>query len=450
MASGLGVPISTGLVMPEAPQHLEGLVAMARQLPPHELSRRLPPQLAEIVSALAAQRGLRVTPALVQPEVQRVVRLLVGLRELPEAELRRRAPEVFQEIREQSRIPGLFAPIAWTPYVDGALAIPLAAGLAGGLPVGLGVGGLGALQRLGGRGVPWPLVLPTLLAGLVGGVLARRWPEDAWQAGGGFGLGAAAGLLQMAWVLHLSPAGFLSPPVLLGSLVVAGGHGVGLATYLLLVRAARLEDQRRAAEAAEVSGRLALLSAQVRPHFLFNALNTLAAEIHQDPARARHLVDCLARFLRRSLRPDTGGLALGVELEDLGPYLELERARFEDRLVVCLEVPEPLRTREVPGLLLQPLVENAVHHGMRAEGVLHVRVRARETPEGLELVVEDDGRGAPPQVLARLNRGEGGGIGTTSVRAKLAARTPPGRLGFEARAGGGLVARLALPAGGRP
>ncbi len=175
------------------------------------------------------------------------------------------------------------------------------------------------------------------------------------------------------------------------------------------------ETQRRAVEA-----RLEALRAQVHPHFLFNALTTIGQLIHDAPTRALTTLLKLTEVLRQVLRADTRVTTLREELALVNAYLEIEQARFEERLRIQIDVPEHLLEALVPPLILQPLVENAVKHGISAIGIGGlVVVRARETatvgePSRLELSVLDTGRGPlPPSAAA------GHGIGLTNLERRL-------------------------------
>lgn len=108
---------------------------------------------------------------------------------------------------------------------------------------------------------------------------------------------------------------------------------------------------------------LKLLQAQVNPHFLFNALNTIAAIIGRDPLMARKLIQHLAQFLRINLKRTTGLVTLADELEHIDAYLTIEKARFIDKLSVKIDIPEALHHYKLPAFTLQPLIENAVKHG---------------------------------------------------------------------------------------
>ncbi|GIU39762.1 sensor histidine kinase [Shewanella colwelliana] len=121
----------------------------------------------------------------------------------------------------------------------------------------------------------------------------------------------------------------------------------------------RYEQQQNLLTQAE----LKLLQAQVNPHFLFNALNTVAAIIGRDPIMARQLIQHLAQFLRINLKRTTGLVTLADELEHIDAYLMIEKARFFDRLNVDIKIPPALNQYKLPAFTLQPLIENAVKHG---------------------------------------------------------------------------------------
>ncbi|MFN8094100.1 MAG: histidine kinase [Vicinamibacteria bacterium] len=187
------------------------------------------------------------------------------------------------------------------------------------------------------------------------------------------------------------------------------------------------------------------LRAQLNPHFLFNALNTVGALMRTSPERARRTLLDLTSLLRAVLRRSGGEFStLGQELDLVESYLAIEQARFEERIVVERTVPAELRRALVPPLVLQPLVENAIKHGLapKREGG---RLRLRVCCAGgrLDLEVEDDGAGSTPAALAR---GRARGIGLGNVEKRLAAYFgPDGSLRVESRPGRGTTARVSLP-----
>jgi two-component system, LytTR family, sensor kinase len=201
---------------------------------------------------------------------------------------------------------------------------------------------------------------------------------------------------------------------------VVGYAGV-LVVFALWDAAEALEAKRlREAELEGALTRAQLhgLRLQLQPHFLFNALNTVSAVMYDDPAAAEAMLSHLAELLRRALEGgDAQEVPLGREVETLGLYTGLLRARFGDRLRVDVDVEPEARGVPVPPLLLQPLVENAVRHGgMASEGALVVRVRVRCREDSLEIEVSDDGPGAPAGV--DVMRG-GIGLSTSAERLRL-------------------------------
>jgi two-component sensor histidine kinase len=233
----------------------------------------------------------------------------------------------------------------------------------------------------------------------------------------------------------------LAPSLLLYVVLVASMHAVLYfrRDQARAVRAARLE-------AALAHARLAALAAQLRPHFLFNTLNLVSELIHLDPAAADETVVRLARLLRVTLdTSDAHEVPLGQELEVLASYLEIQRARFGDRLRVEWRVDVDALDALVPPLLLQPLVENAFVHGLAprsAGGVVRVgaAVRRRGGECVLSLRVEDDGVGPP------VGRALVEGVGLRNTRRRLAtlygARH---RLRVGRRKGGGTLALIRIP-----
>jgi LytS/YehU family sensor histidine kinase len=178
--------------------------------------------------------------------------------------------------------------------------------------------------------------------------------------------------------------------------VLALSMGIGALGYGVLrnqLEATTLEQER--ARKLAVDAQLASLESHVRPHFLFNTLNTISSLIPEDPKRAETLVGKLAAVLRLSLDSNQARLgSLERELKIIGDYLEIERARYGERLRFRIDVPPELRPVEVPALSLQTLVENSVKHavGSRFEGA-EIRVAAFERGGSVFVQVSDDGPG---------------------------------------------------------
>jgi sensor histidine kinase YesM len=183
----------------------------------------------------------------------------------------------------------------------------------------------------------------------------------------------------------------ISVPVTVGAMTYAKLHHQ-LADTQTSLHAKELEHQKALALATEA--RLASLESRVRPHFLFNALNSAIALIPEDPARAEKVLERLAHLLRVSLDQASSTVALGKELEIATDYLEIERARFGDRLRYEVDVPEALRGVVIPVFAVQTVVENSVKYAVSARKAgARIRVRARRDGDRVRLDITDDGPG---------------------------------------------------------
>jgi len=175
----------------------------------------------------------------------------------------------------------------------------------------------------------------------------------------------------------------------------------------------KLEEQSRLL----VEARLAALASQINPHFLFNTLNSVSSLIRTDPNQARAMVVKLSKVLRRLLRKHENFSALRDELSFIEDYLSIEVIRFGDKLRFEKDVADDTLDMLVPSMLLQPLVENSIKHGLsnKVEGGT-IRIHCRRSESRLHLLVEDDGVGIPEAKLATLlDRG----IGVSNVNERL-------------------------------
>jgi hypothetical protein len=216
----------------------------------------------------------------------------------------------------------------------------------------------------------------------------------------------------------------------------------GAVAWLAYAGAARARELRTAdLERRLAEARLSALKMQLNPHFLFNTLNMISSYVREDPDRADAMIAHLSDFLRATLRhADVQEVPLSTELTFLGAYLEIMKARFQDRLGVCLEVPPDTTSALVPHLVLQPLVENSLAHCL-ADGRGRIRVAAEREAGRLRLVVEDDGPGIVDPKAAF-----GKGVGLTNTRERLRALYGDAqRLELANRPEGGLRLLLDLP-----
>lgn len=214
--------------------------------------------------------------------------------------------------------------------------------------------------------------------------------------------------------------------------------------YLALAYSITVQEQERHAAQLAVQAREAQVRAlryQVNPHFLFNTLNAIAALVRDAPARAEEMVVQLSEFFRRSLAVnpmEDVTLAQEVDLQRL--YLEIERTRFPDRLTFKVELEGDSAEAPVPALLLQPLVENAVKHGVaRSDRATSISIRGKISGAVLEIIVEND-------AAASGAAANGERIGLANVRERLRSRFgTEASLESSAIAGGGYRNRLLIP-----
>jgi hypothetical protein len=239
---------------------------------------------------------------------------------------------------------------------------------------------------------------------------------------------------SVAWLLLLAVAARVADWAASADLTgeVEGRWGalvaVGAILYLAVVAfhhlvastlGARASEKRAAAASLQLrEAQLAVLRAQVHPHFLFNSLNAISALTVADPRMARELCVLLADFLRGSLAMgERGMVTLAEELHLVRSYLEIERIRLGNRLTLDIQVTPPAGEVQVPALLLQPLVENAITHGIATSargGTL--AIAARTTPAMLEVTLTN-----PFDPQAPPRRGVRGGLGLANVSRRIAA-----------------------------
>ena len=216
--------------------------------------------------------------------------------------------------------------------------------------------------------------------------------------------------------------------------VVAAAHGV---EYY------RRSREREHLEAQLAETRLQMLNMQLQPHFLFNTLNTIAETVHEDPDKADAMIGGLSDLLRRTLDlENTAAITLADEIDLVSRYVDIQRARFGDRLQVRIAIAPGAETARVPPLLLQPIVENAIHHGLAARrDAGRIDLTAQLDGPLLRVAVTDDGAGARDEVIAGPER-----IGLGNTRARLEALYGArARLALGPAEGGGARVTIELP-----
>ncbi|MGE5507627.1 MAG: histidine kinase [Chitinophagales bacterium] len=233
------------------------------------------------------------------------------------------------------------------------------------------------------------------------------------------------------------------PPPQLVKLAV--GLGQLLSTQIEM---AELDRQAQLVTRAELDA----LRAQINPHFFFNVLNTIIMYSRVDPEKTRRLLVRLADFFRQALKTPGHFQSLREELRYLRTYLYLEKNRFKEKLRVRLTVDPAAREEQVPVLMLQPLVENAVKHGIGPKvGPGTVDVSIRRSENGLLIRVSDDGVGMSPERLATVllpGGGSGNGVGLSNVYERLT-RLYGKALGFTIESAPGAGTTITIRLGGR-
>jgi hypothetical protein len=242
----------------------------------------------------------------------------------------------------------------------------------------------------------------------------------------------------------------------IGLVITVAAGAVATFYFHLRGKAANLLAAKNAAERDATEAQLKLLQSQLEPHMLFNTLANLRALIGIDPAAAQHMVDRLNDYLRATLGASRATLhPLSAEFDRLRDYLDLMAIRMGPRLQPALDLPEALRDLPVPTLLLQPLVENAIQHGLEpkvAGGTIRVSA-AHDGAGHLVLEVADTGVGYAPTASDAIANGRGFGL-TQVIERVASAYGGQGRVDVQSQPGAGTTVRITLPltagAGHRP
>ncbi|GFE62386.1 sensor histidine kinase [Geobacter sp. AOG2] len=213
-----------------------------------------------------------------------------------------------------------------------------------------------------------------------------------------------------------------------------------------------IEFQRKLVAEAEIKA----LQAQINPHFLFNAISTIISYTRTDPQTASCLLVKLAEFFRKNINPTANKVPLSVELEHCEAYIAIEKARFEERLSIVYDIDEEALSCNVPSLILQPLVENGVRHGiLPKEGGGVIRIGARKTDNGIIISVKDNGVGISRERIQSLlseaalpHAGAGLGLALKNVNSRLATLYGSDKgLKIESEPGEGTTVHFCVPVG---
>jgi signal transduction histidine kinase len=311
---------------------------------------------------------------------------------------------------------------------------------------------IGFAQAFLAYGLPWyfwAAITPVVLR------LTRRYPLDSKRRARAIALHVTAGMTAgiamgtISLTTHvLFGTGQSSPRGAVADILFWTPFGVLFYGALASVGFA-LDSHRRLRErevlasrmeAQLVEAQLGALRMQLQPHFLFNTLNAISALALAEPIRARRMISRLSDLLRLTLEErQTPLVPLSHELEFVRCYLEIQQERFRDRLRTRFDVADDTLRAAVPGMILQPLVENALRHGLLDKTTPgNLLIRARREGAHLHVSVEDDGLGLPDDVI------DGVGLGTTRERLRMQF-DDAASLDMRAREGGGTRVALRMP-----
>lgn len=182
------------------------------------------------------------------------------------------------------------------------------------------------------------------------------------------------------------------------------------------IKLAKLSKQAELTSKAELKA----LQAQINPHFLFNSLNAAAAICRKDPQKARKLLIKLAGMFRRILKRDAEQITLAEEIEFCQDYLTIEKARLDKRLEVKWKIPAKLQSTVIPPLIIQPLIENSIKHGIypQTKGG-KIIISAQIKAEQLEIIIEDNGAGIKEEKINEINNKDNNRIGINNIKERL-------------------------------
>ena len=267
-----------------------------------------------------------------------------------------------------------------------------------------------------------------VVAGLLSGLVSRRIRDFQKCLWIGFWtacvIGVLHGLVAYLPAIRMIPWQYF----LLTMGLIAVLEGTGVLIFMAVISGVVREQNRRQMENDLLKTRLLFLQAQMSPHFLFNTLNTISSICGREHAhQAKNLILRLAEFLRRALKREDEKVTFREEMAYIDAYLDIEKARFQDRLQVekSIKLSDDERESEVPLLVLQPLVENAIRHGIaKKESGGTVHIEASVADRALKVEISDDGVGMEPELCERVlvdakSHAQGLGIGVTNIHQRL-------------------------------
>ncbi len=292
-------------------------------------------------------------------------------------------------------------------YLDTSVLVVIVAGLKGGIIVGLGSGVIGAIFRL----VTFPpsekFIIVTVIAGLIGGIaglFSVRKDRREISMVQGFLVGAFTGVMQTFIVPWANPEIFVRKRfLLLITVPFLLVNGAAVCMYLFIMKTLQEKKEKQKMEELNAKAQLKLLQSQIKPHFLFNALNTIASFSRKNPEKTRELIQNLSEFLRVTLKTAQTSISIEEELENLEFYLEIEKARFGDKLEFIQDIDRNCLKFKIPFMAIQPVIENSIKHGFHDDGrTLVIKLTITSKEKNIFIEIEDNGRGINPERLKEI------------------------------------------------
>ena len=248
----------------------------------------------------------------------------------------------------------------------------------------------------------WPCLISSAIAGILSGIAHRKIPKSS-RAFWGILIGMISENITIILIYFISKPTDLAIDIIQAIYLplIVGQLGIGLMVSIVQVieRDKKEIEERKKAE-------ITSLQRQINPHFIFNALNTIASFIRFDPQKARELIISLSTYLRHNLEFNDKPIGIKKEIDQVKSFVEIEKARFGERLKVIYDIDDV--DVKIPSLIIQPLVENAIIHGILSKDKSkngQVIVSVKDLGEKVKVSVEDDGVGIDDKIIEDLYSG---------------------------------------------
>lgn len=299
----------------------------------------------------------------------------------------------------------------------------IVAGYIGGPVIGVIVGAIAGTHRyLMGGYTAVACAVSTIGEGFIGGIFGLKHKNNDFSIIRGIIAGVVAELFQMIIILGLSTPykdALRLEQIIALPMIIINSIGVGIFINIIKNTKKQYELNELAKEASKAE--IKALRAQIHPHFLFNALNTIASFCRINPSKARELILNLSNYFRQTLNRQEDFIGLKDEIEFLKSYLAIEKARFEERLRIHIDIEDNMMNIKMPVFILQPLIENSIKHGiLEKESGGDVFIRVLDRKEKVLFEVEDNGVGMTKErLMFVLKNWPGIGLSNVNKRLKL-------------------------------